>query len=200
MRPVALPHRRQREEIGLDRPHIGIDDLGKARIWEHRKIIGAVGADAVAQGAQELSLAPAPDPGLAIGRDVGAVESAERRRDRPPAGIRPPAMGAVGMTGDAVGGIGEISTPRDRIRLGSARRRRQCQQDRNRRPAQCLSFSRKSVWQPPQPFLPRSANAVWMSPLAPLLTATSSASALPAAVFCAARNLSHSLQISGLAA
>lgn len=83
-------------------------------------------------------------------------------------------MLAVGMTGDAIGSIGEIRAARDIVGSGSANCRRQrprpggeprlrrgnSQQDRRGGRPQGFSFSRKFVWQLPQPFFPRSAKAV----------------------------------------
>ena len=48
--------------------------------------MASVAVDAFAQRADEGLLGPAADAGVGIGRDVGAVDRAERRLDRPAAG------------------------------------------------------------------------------------------------------------------
>jgi hypothetical protein len=61
----------------------------------------AVGRHAVAQRAHEIGVGPAADAMLRIGRDVGAVERAERRLQGPPAGQRRTLRLDVGMAAGA---------------------------------------------------------------------------------------------------
>src|SRR5580692_9366053 len=60
----------------------------------------AVAMDAFAHGALKGRVRPVADPGLDIRRDVGAVDRAERRFDRPATGIEYPVD--RGVTGRAV--------------------------------------------------------------------------------------------------
>jgi hypothetical protein len=62
--------------------------------------------DAFAQRADEGLLGPAADAGIGVRRDVGAVERAERRFDRPAAGKRSSAFG--GMADLAIADRGEL--------------------------------------------------------------------------------------------
>ena len=82
---IHLPHRRQREQIRLDRQRIRIADIGEARIREHRKVVGAIWPHALAQRAQKLRIGPVPDSSVRIRRDVRAIKSAEWRGQCPPA-------------------------------------------------------------------------------------------------------------------
>jgi len=55
-----------------------------------------------------LIVAPGPDAGFSIRRDIGGDDVAERRLDRPPAG-KPRSVRPNGMTGDAIRRRSEIS-------------------------------------------------------------------------------------------
>ena len=57
------------------------------RIGKRRIKMPAVAVNAVAHGALEGGIGPCADAGLGIGRDVGAVDGAERRLEGPAAGI-----------------------------------------------------------------------------------------------------------------
>src|SRR3984893_1461929 len=148
----------------------------------------------------EIGQAPAADPGRPVGRQVGrrdpAVWGGERRR----AGIGLTAMLAVAVALIAAGRAGEVGAARHRIRGTNAPRDgKQQRKGRERRPY-FLSSSRNFAWQAPQPFFPISAKAVCMFALSPLLTATSSTSALAAAVSRCARKSFQSLHTSGFGA
>ncbi len=71
----------------------------------------AAAADAVTQRAAEGGERPVPDAGRRIGRDVGGIDGAERRRDRPPAGKRRAVRG--GVTHRAIADCGEGGAVRD---------------------------------------------------------------------------------------
>src|SRR5205085_2004028 len=128
------------------------------------------GAHAFVQSPQKLRIAPAADAGLRIRGDVRAVKRHERRRERPPAGIAPPTMRAIGVTCRTVGGVREIGTAHNHIRLGGAGRRRQ-QHDGGEDPY--CSFARNVSWHALQTL--RSLNAASTLGLSPLLIAASSA-------------------------
>src|SRR5262245_51209176 len=138
------------------------------------------------------------DPSFRIGGDVRAVECPERSRECAAAGIGLAAMRAIGVAVGTIGGGGEIGAAGDQVRIGGVSRRRQQNGSSSEDPY--CSFSRNVSWQPPQPFFPRSPKAVSIFALSPLFTATRSASAFSAAVFCASRNLFQSVQIIGLVA
>jgi len=57
-------------------------------VWEHRIKVAPAAVDAVAHRAHERGLGPCADARVAVGRDVRAVDRAERRFDAPPAGER----------------------------------------------------------------------------------------------------------------
>src|SRR5579862_4470364 len=76
------------------------------RVGKGRIKMPAVAMDAFAHGALEGGVRPAADAGLDVGRDVGAVDEAERRFDGAPAGVED-AVGR-GMAGRAVAERGEL--------------------------------------------------------------------------------------------
>src|SRR5438034_11769803 len=64
--------------------------------------------DAVVHGARKILAAPESDTGVRIGRDVGRVDRAERRRQRQPAGEW--LASELGVAGTAVTDSGELRT------------------------------------------------------------------------------------------
>ena len=87
-RARRIAHRRQRRQIGADRQNVLARQLREIRIGEGRVIARAVGRDAEAQRAVEIVVAPGAEPGLAIRRQVGRIDAAERRIDPLAAGER----------------------------------------------------------------------------------------------------------------
>ena len=82
--------------IGIERLQVGVGCLGKMRIGKRRIELPAVAMDALAHRALEGGIGPRADAGLGIGRDVGAVDGAERRFERPAAGIEDAVRGWCG--------------------------------------------------------------------------------------------------------
>ena len=74
------------------------------------------------QGGVELISRPVADAGLAIWRDVGRIERAERRRHGQPAGEQRTA--GIGVAGNAVAGAGQIFAACASSAASSAARRR----------------------------------------------------------------------------
>ena len=76
------------------------------RVGECRIEMLAVAMNALAHRALEGGIGPVADAGLDIGRDVGAVDDAERRLQRPPAGIDRAAR--AGVADHAIAERGEL--------------------------------------------------------------------------------------------
>lgn len=70
--------------------------------------------------AEELGVAPGPDPGCSIGGDVGRVERSERQAEGAPARIGLAAL--RGVARHAVGSLGEVLALGQIIRAGEFRR------------------------------------------------------------------------------
>src|SRR5215831_5800537 len=136
VRLVLLVHWRPREKVRLYCQRIAVADASEARIWEYREIIGPVGPHALAQRPQELCIGPAPNTGLGIRCNIGAVERPERRGERPTA--REWLAAGRGVAGDAAARSHQILAVLDRIFL---RRRggRWCQ--RHQRHYRCEKLS-----------------------------------------------------------
>nr|GEU28151.1 hypothetical protein [Tanacetum cinerariifolium] len=93
-------------EVRVQRLHVGLAQARVRRI-RHGRIHGVTGlGDAGAHQLVEVGKAPVADPRLFIGRDVGRIDLADRRRHAEAAGKRL----AVGnaMAGKAVAGAGQV--------------------------------------------------------------------------------------------
>src|SRR5258706_2971632 len=77
----------------------------------------AIGPLAFAQCFGEIGNGPAADAGLGMRRDVRAVERAERRLQRAPAGVRRRVLAVVVMPADAAARLGQVSAAL-RVALG----------------------------------------------------------------------------------
>ncbi|MNS85120.1 hypothetical protein D3C72_1189750 [compost metagenome] len=111
-RPVGLPHRRHTmHEIRVERGQVGIVDLGVGRIRHGRIQVVAVLRHAFAHGTVERRLRIAADAGGRIGRDIGGVDAAQRRRHRQPA--REGLAARRRVAGHAVAEPGQILAARD---------------------------------------------------------------------------------------
>ena len=84
-------HRRQAEQIGLDRQRIGVGHVGIGGVRHRRIKPCAVAADAAMDRVKKILVAVIADAGFLVGRDVGRIQRAERQPDRQPAGIFLPA-------------------------------------------------------------------------------------------------------------
>src|SRR5215216_8177441 len=107
VRTERLPSHHERVQSA----RILIGDLREVMIREGRIEMPSLPIGPLAQGAQKSSHRPAADAALRIGRDVRAVDDAERRRQRPPAGKHSPAV--LGMTDIAVADCGELRSLHD---------------------------------------------------------------------------------------
>jgi hypothetical protein len=113
---IGLFDRRQTAEIGPERHEIVVADPGEG-IERHRRVeIFAVGANPGMHCVLEVVKRPAANPGLAIRRDVGGIDRAERRVHPQPAGIR--LVGRAAVAGHAIGGAGEVTAARDQTWIG----------------------------------------------------------------------------------
>jgi len=149
-----------------------------------RQIMRVVRRDTPPQRSGKVGEAPPANPGFSVGRDVRRDDSAERRFERATARIGPAAILGVGVALVAARRRREGGAACYSVCVFSPRREAaEGQEDDGESCRQSFNFSRNVSWQAPQPFFPRSPNAVWMVALSPLLMATSSTSALPAAIF-----------------
>ncbi len=122
---VGLFHRRQTEQIILDRQHVIAAQFGVRGI-RHRRIQVALWADALTHRAYELIVAPVADAGFLVSGDVGAVNGAERQLEGEAACIRRAAR--RGVARHAVGGTRQVLAARQFVgdagrRPGDRRRR-----------------------------------------------------------------------------
>src|SRR5690606_5813980 len=92
-------------------PHAAVGGVGEGRI------VGlSLWRTPFAQGTSEILFAPVPQPLFRMGRDVGAVEGAERRADCPPSGQEGPFL-RKGMATFTGSGNEDLAAPLDlRIR------------------------------------------------------------------------------------
>ncbi len=107
---------RQREEIGLDRQHIGVRHIGVGRIGHGGIEPLAVGTDTSVHGCQELSVGIVADARLLVWRDVGGIDGAEWHVEGEAA--RKGSAAVCRMTGLAVRGMDEIFAVLHDIRTG----------------------------------------------------------------------------------
>ena len=75
-------HRRQAEQIGLDRQRVGVGHIGVGRVRHRRIEPRAVAADAAMHGIEKILVAVIADAGVLVGRDVGRIHHAERQLER----------------------------------------------------------------------------------------------------------------------
>src|SRR5207248_6159168 len=98
---------------GIESMQVIVGDERVMGIRKSRVGMTPVARDAVAHRAAECLFRPVADTGLRIGRDVRAVDGAERGRDRPAASIGGPTRHSV--TDIAVADRGEIGALLDSI-------------------------------------------------------------------------------------
>ena len=108
VRDHLVLHRRDGLEVGADRQHVGARHLGVGGVRHGGIKPRAIGTNSPANGVVELVIGPRADAGVAIRRDVGRDDVAERRFDRAAAGKRLARIGN-GMTGGAIGRDREIA-------------------------------------------------------------------------------------------
>ena len=104
-------HRRLRHQIGIERLHVGVGGPGEMRVGKRRIEMPAVAMNALAHRAFEGGIGPRADSGFDIGRDVGRVDRAERRRQRLAAGVEDAVR--RGVADRAVAERGELLAARD---------------------------------------------------------------------------------------
>ena len=109
-------HRGQAEKIGFDRQRVGVGHVGIGRIRHRRIKQRTVAADALVQGIEKLLVRVIADAGFLVGRDVGRIHRADQWQIEGEA-ARIGLNAWRGVTGDAIGGMGEIFTPLDQIGL-----------------------------------------------------------------------------------
>ena len=112
---------RQCREIGFDRQHVRAGHSREIGIGKRRIVARAVRRDAVVHGAIEIVVAPCADAGVAIWRQVGRIDRAERRLDLAPTGKWLRRIGGVATR--AIAGIGQHLALRDDRRRIVARNR-----------------------------------------------------------------------------
>ena len=110
-RARRIAHRRQRRQIGADGKNVLPRQPGEMRIGEGRVIARTVARHAEAQRAVELVIAPGAEAGLAVRRQVGRVDAAERGIDPLAAGERFGRIG--GVAARAVAGLRQRLAARD---------------------------------------------------------------------------------------
>src|SRR6185295_2434962 len=93
--------RRQAAQVGPKVAQILVVDARERGIRKRREIMSAVRPAAIAQRADEVLLGPAPDSRLGVRCDVGTVEGAEGRLERPASGERLSVIACLGMAPDA---------------------------------------------------------------------------------------------------
>src|SRR6185369_17660050 len=111
---VLGAHRLARRDVRVQRVDVFVGQAGVVLVRERRVQVASVAVEALAQRADEGWLGPAADAGVGVGRDVGTVERAERRFDRPTAGERLAAFG--GMADLAIADRGELRALRNQRR------------------------------------------------------------------------------------
>ena len=115
-----LVHGRQGLQISEEIVGILPRDAGEIDIRQCRIEMGAARRDAIMQGAVEILFAPAADPGLPVGRDIGGIDRAEGGVEGNTAGK----ILAVGrcVAAGAIAQDGKIAAPRRGIFRTRARR------------------------------------------------------------------------------
>src|SRR5581483_7531369 len=118
-RLVFLSHRIEGVEVRPYREHVTASQLRIPRVRKCRIEMRPVAPDAVVHRVPEVLFAPFANAGLAVRRDVGRIDGAERCRHGAPAGERLAAI--VGMTCRAVARVHEIATAHHLGKGGIAR-------------------------------------------------------------------------------
>ena len=113
-------HRRQAEQIGLDRQRIGVGDVGVGGVRHRRIEPRAVAPHAAMHRVEEILIAVIADAGFLVGRDVGRVQRAERQLEAEAAGILLAAR--RGVADHAVRRLRQIRAALDEACLGERRR------------------------------------------------------------------------------
>ena len=108
-------HCRHGCEIGADRQRILPRDMRRVGVRHGWIQMLAVAAAPLLQRIDEILVAPIPDAGRAIGRDIGGEDVAERRFDRPSA-CEGGTAGA-GVTGLAIAHDGEVASALDQVEV-----------------------------------------------------------------------------------
>ena len=135
--------------------------------------MGAVGGKTPAHRSHEIDEPPAADAGCFIRRDVGADDGAELGEEDAAPSVGEASMLAVGVTFTAASRGGEIGATRRGTVIGAESSPGNSEQEKRRyQRRDYLISTRKFWWQAPQPFFPRSANAVWIAALSPVFTAS----------------------------
>ena len=122
------PDRRPRHEVGVERLHVIVGELGEMVERERRKKKRPVARDPLVHRAGERRFRPCADSRLGIGRDVGRIEHAEGGMHRIPAGELLSAFGSVALRAKAAGG--ERLALGDKLRREAVRRGRADWRDR----------------------------------------------------------------------
>lgn len=104
---IALAHRRLRHQISVQRLHVAVGHFTECGVRKCRIQMAAVAGDALAHRPIERGKRPVADAGCHVRGNVGAVERAERRRHRQPAGVGRPFR--CGMANRAVSGGGQLA-------------------------------------------------------------------------------------------
>ena len=118
-RTRRMAHRRQRRQIGADGENVLARQFREIRIGEGRVIARAVARHAEAQGAVERVIAPGAQARLAVRRQIGRVDAAERGVDPLAPGER--FCGIGGMAACAVAGVGQRLAARDILSASAVR-------------------------------------------------------------------------------
>ena len=96
--------RRLGHQMGIERLEVGLGGFGKGRIGKRRIEMPAVARDTFAHRSCKGRIGPGADAGLGIRRDVGGIDGAEGRLDRPATGIGRAVGGGVADGAVAEGG------------------------------------------------------------------------------------------------
>ena len=107
--PVA--HRRQGAEVGMEGCNVGVTDLRERGVGKRREQMGTTAGRPLLHRPAQIRHAPRTYPGLRVRRDVGRIESAERRLECQAARERRTARPRV--TAQAITGGSEIAALRD---------------------------------------------------------------------------------------
>ena len=113
-------HRRQTEQIGLDRQRVRIRHIGVGRKRHRRIKPRAVAAGAAMNRVEKILVAVIADAGFFVRRDVGRVQRAERKLEPETAGIFPAAL--RGVADHAIRRPRQIGAAFDKARLGERSR------------------------------------------------------------------------------
>jgi hypothetical protein len=118
----ARAHRLARLEIGVQRADVLVGEPRVVLVGKRGIEMPALAVQALAQRAPERGLRPGSDPGFGLGGDVGAVDRAEGRLQRPAAGVGLAAR--RGMTAVAVAQRCKLRALAHQPRFERRRRRR----------------------------------------------------------------------------